>query len=1288
MNRMLRLTFLGFWFVTVCPHLLGAGGFVMNQGQWPSAVSFRYLQGNSQLYLEAQGWTYALYQFPPHASCLHHGCSHQGSEHNANMKGHAFRVNFLGVNPAPSVVGIRKKHLYHNYFQGQDRKKWVTKVPVFEGVLYDEMYPGIDLKVYQAGGNLKYDWVIAPGNNPDVIRWEYEGLDEVISLKDGGLELVTSVGKLIEMKPYAYQLINGNKVEVPSQFQVNEDGNLGFEFPEGYDTNSPLVIDPLVIFSTYSGATRDNWGFTATYDYDGNAYGGGVVFNPSYPVTTGAFQTNFGQGPTDIVISKYTPDGSQQLFATYLGGDSLERPHSLIVSPNDELIVFGYTESANFPVSANAFDPTYNGFGDIYVTKFSPDGARLIGSTFLGGTNVDGELNNLRENYGDDARGDVQVDDEGSIYLATVTSSQDFPIATLPVQSFQGKQDACIAKFNKDLSQLLWSSYFGGPEDDAAYSIALAGRDILYVTGGTASPNFPIANGVMGTPFQGDVDAFVARIDLAASRIRSSTLFGTPDYEQSYFVEVDDNEDVYLFGQTYGNFPIAGGVYGVPNGHQFIMKLNSDFRTLYWSTLVGSGGHTGPDISPTAFLVDECGRIYISGWGNLQRNQSQFLPLTPDALQDSTDGSYFYLAAYERDMDSLVFATYFGDNSGLGSGEHVDGGTSRFDPRGVVYQAVCASCNGLSGYFTTPTAYSRTNQSGGGCNMLLFKIDFQLPSVKAQFIPQDSLGDLLELGCAPLTVNFNNFSTGTPNTRYLWDFGDGDTLRQREPVHTFTRGGVYEVTLVLEDTTSCNFSDTLTATITVYDPAETAAGGDTTICQGDTVLLAASASGPDIFWDPAPGLDELDSVQTLAYPTSSITYYLNAENPAGCNSRDSIRVSVSQNVSLQVDLPKDTTICRGEEVAANASGAQTFTWLATPVTSLDADNPSISFAPEDTTVLLLIGNKDSLCTDTLTRRINVIPAFTASIQGPTRSCAGDPLVFRAVTDAPIFSWNTGETSPFLRIRPTEDQTIELLIPNPAPCPDTRVQQFVDVFQPPNLNITGGGPVCEGQSVELSVNTSAQVLWSTGEQSRTISVRPSETTTYSVTGTNGPCEVGPEFFTVEIVKNPIAAFSLSRTPFYAPVRIQFENTSQFAQTYEWNFGDGSPSVRDVNPYRGYSDSGTYTVTLVATNFLGCSDRTSYTFFVDLQHYLMPTAFSPNGDGANDFLLMPSYGLQSIDLSIFNRWGRRIFFTDNPNFSWDGTFQGRAVPEGVYVYRLKALGRNGLEKSEEGTITIIR
>jgi gliding motility-associated-like protein len=879
--------------------------FTPNAGQWQAAIKAKVDLANGALFLEDKSLTFNFID----ATYFSH--SHDYRTMVDSIQAHAFKWHFVKAN-TPKISFEKERKGVINYLNTQP---FVSNVKSYQKVNYQNVYEGIDYSIYEYAGGLKYDWIVHAHADPTDIKLRLEGVKD-IRIEDGRLFLHTSLNEIREERPYAYQWEAGEKVEVACRF-VWKKQRLSFDFPDGYDQEKPLIIDPEMIFSSYSGSVASNFGYTASYDDYGYLYAGGTAYNIGYPITVGAYQTAYNGGVigNDVVLSKYDTTGSFLVYSTYLGGAGDEVPHSLIVY-DEELFVMGTTGSADFPTTTGAFDETFNGGQalavngvginynngcDIYISRLNVDGTDLVSSTFLGGTNNDGFNSStvLRYNYADQMRGEIDIDEDGNCYIASSTFSSDFPIVNSLIQpAINGGQDGVIVKMDLNLSQIQWSSFWGGSGDDALYSLAFDSNKDLYACGGTESTNLTTTNDSYAPNYLGGVvDAFVSHFSNDGQSILHSTYFGSDQYDQSYFIELDKVDMVYLFGQSLApdNTLIFNAVFSQPNSGQFVSKLSSDLSTLEFSTVFGSGSG-GIDISPTAFLVDACNRIYCSGWGGTTNDATNQGPggsttdlvTTFDAFQSDTDGSDFYLIIFEDNANTLSYASFFGGNQ---AAEHVDGGTSRFDKKGIVYQSVCAGCGGFSDFPTTDNAVSNTN--GSSCNNAVFKFDPDFPLTVANF-------EAPSLTCE-WTITFDNLSLGDNNS-YFWDFGDGITSTNTTPTHTFNSVGTYEVKLISSDPTSCNLLDSITKTI-IIDENTTKSLDSLSICLGESVLLEApTLEGYSYQWFPNEGLDDSFQATTYATPTDSIMYYFVGQS-------DNCYDTVSQYVGVKnVLLEYESTV--------------------------------------------------------------------------------------------------------------------------------------------------------------------------------------------------------------------------------------------------------------------------------------------------------------------------------------------------------------------------------------------
>ena len=386
-------------FSLICLKLSAQNSFIENKGQINNNVLSKVNLSSGSLFIESTRLTYAFYDKEKLIKRHNYGSVEK-------IQAHSYTVSFLGANQNNISILNKPSVFYENYFLSPEYQ--ASYVRSYQNHEKQNLYQGIDILFYTKEDKLKYDLYVSPNADPKQIEIEYNGVENM-RLIEGDLYYETTVNKMKEYKPFAYQEINNKIILVPCFYNL-EDNIITFDFPEGYNQEYELVIDPILEFSTYSGSTADNFGYTATYDSYGFLYGGSTVFNIGYPTTTGAYDITYSNtaGGTDIAITKYDTSGTQRVFSTYLGGTSDELPHSMIVNNNNELFVFGTTGSSDFPVTQSSYQTTFKGGplfsptgigvsfpegSDIFISRISADGTSLLSSTFLGGTGNDG-LNN------------------------------------------------------------------------------------------------------------------------------------------------------------------------------------------------------------------------------------------------------------------------------------------------------------------------------------------------------------------------------------------------------------------------------------------------------------------------------------------------------------------------------------------------------------------------------------------------------------------------------------------------------------------------------------------------------------------------------------------------------------------------------------------------------------------------------------------------------------------------------------------------------------------------------
>ncbi|MDP4283464.1 MAG: PKD domain-containing protein [Bacteroidota bacterium] len=1192
---LISLVFVTFF---VTENLLAQVEFIENKGQWDSNVKYMSNAGDGSFFLQEKGFTIAQYS-PEDLENIkdrRHGIAvpSVGNQKikNNKIRAHSYSVQFLNAQ-TPQIFPDKPIPTVNNYFIGNDRSKWASDCKIYQAVTYRNIYPGIDIRYFVDGGsNLKYDFIVHPGADPGNIAMKYKGANK-ISLKNKELEVTTSLGTSRELEPITYQIIDNKKEEINCRYII-KDNIVRFNVKK-YSPDQTLIIDPTEIFFSYSGSTADNWGFTATYGPDGSFYGGGIVFGPGFPISSGPYDQSFN-GAFDIGIIKLSPDGRNRIYATYIGGSGEDQPHSLIVDEQGNLILAGRSNSANYPTTAN-YGP--GGGWDIVVTKLNASGSGIIGSMKIGGSENDGVniadengargLNSLKRNYGDDARSEVILDGSDNILVASCTQSTDFPTSAGAFQKADTgrQQDAVVLKLNPNCNGILFSTLLGGKENDAAYVLAIGNNNNIYVGGGTASPDFKgiTTTGVIKPAYSvpgatnDPCDGFIIELNNTGTSVLQGTYIGTGKADQVYGIDVDKFGFVYAMGTSEGNMPVINASYSNAGAKQFISKLQPDLSQFVYSTVFGSNGAVVPNISPTAFLVDRCENVYVSGWGGKSNNgfstgNTIGMPTTPDAIKRNTDasGSDFYFFVLKKDAVQQLYGTFFGQedpplgvNNPLTFGDHVDGGTSRFDRNGVIYQGMCANCFRTVAFPGTPGAWSTTDQAvgnNGQCNLGMLKIEMNFSGVRSSIRPSIDGVPNDTIGCVPLRVDF--LDTLNLGKLYYWDFGDGtgDTTTTPGNSHVYTNIGVFKVRLISIDSSTCNISDTSYKTIRV----------------GNKKVL-------------------LDFISQKLPPCTNLSY----------------------------DFTNTST--------ATSGGFQpnTFTWdfgdNTPPVTQSYSPPVTHTYAGPGTYNVQLSINDTSFCNspaDTV-KAVRLSPEVQALFTTSAHGCVPYNAEFTNNSLGGLsFSWDFGDGSTSSEVSPTH----------------------------------------------LYNNVGTYIV---------------KLKAYDSTSCN---KIDSATFTITVSPIPSALFTYSPNPSQENTITQFANQSINATQYLWNFGDGDTSS-EVNPQHLFNATSVFNVCLKASNDVGCSADKCINVSALIKPLVdVPSAFTPGRFGVNSTIMVEGFGIAEMRWSIYNRWGQKVYESNNRKSGWDGTFKGKLQPMDVYAYTLDVTFFDGTKTRKTGDITLLR
>ena len=686
----------------------------------------------------------------------------------------------------------------------------------------------------------------------------------------------------------------------------------------------------------------------------------------------------------------------------------------------------------------------------------------------------------------------------------------------------------------------------------------------------------------------------------------------------------------FLFDQ------INNALWSNPGSGQFVSKLYNNLNDIYYSTVFGSGN--GVNISPTAFLVDLCNKMYLSGWGGSVNNLSFLdnnagytnnMPISNDAYQNSsTDSSDFYIIVIEDDASGFIYGSYFGGDQ---SSEHVDGGTSRFDRKGKIYQAVCAGCGNNDDFPIYPSgAVSSTNNSPN-CNLGVFKMEFELPYVLADF-------EQPPLGCEPMTHNFINTSVVQNNSSFIWDFGDGNTSTQANPSHTFQESGTYQVQLIIRDTATCNFGDTIIKNIIVIGDSSYYLN-DITICQGENQQIGILPNPDTNFsynWSPNVGISNSIVSNPFADPSQTTNYTLLISNGI-CVDTAFQKVIVN---SPTISIDSSFVLCDHNDIIelnANSLGtANEFIWAdnssLTNVINSNTSDSIIEVSPnEDSWYYISVINngcsyKDSVFID--------VPIGDLNINGDSILCIGDSLLITAEAD--------------------------------------QNQDFIYFeFYPDSISIG---------------NNQNDSVWFQLYTNQYINVKALD----SISG----CQLFDSIFIVVDILPSTNILTSADFTVISPGSSTQLHVEPNGYQYQWEPSSSIDDPYSQNPIASPIITTTYMVNISSEN---CAKSDSITIEVKEltcgpPDVFIPNAFSPNNDGNNDTLIVRGKYISSenFEFKIFDRLGNIVFKTNNQYKGWSGDFleSNKKCDPGVFVYYLKLDCLDGQKFFKKGNITLLK
>ena len=674
------------------PIVLNASYFIENKGQYGKNTDFLFKGnglnawlGNANIVFEA----YSNSELPS-----------PDNKNNLLLRKRTHNFEMIFIDADFSTCETKNnKYPYFNYFLGRDSSSWYSNVRTHSEIIFKNVYKNIDLHFYTKNNSLRYDFIIHSGAKTDDIRIKFDYINDININKYNELSISTSLGLILHNNLFAYQETNSRIEQIDCHYYLNPDKTIGFVVGE-YDKNKTLVIDPL-IFSTYIGGSSYEYSEAIALDSNDNPVICGFTSSEKFPVTKGALDTVYNKNEffyPDAFVSKFSNDGKTLLFSTFIGGSADDYAKDLILDANDNIYITGFTYlSIDFPVK-NGYDMDHNGKYDSFITKLSSDGSQLIYSTFVGGSKddyataiyvdhqnqayitgystfsgdypltadafqtahkgaYDAFIAQLSSDGGrllystyiggnaDDFSQDIRVADDGRIYIAGITQSTDFPTTTNAYQrtlkdktGTQTGSDCFITAIYPGAKQLALSTLLGGDDKDAAYSFVLDENANIFLTGQTASINFPVTKDAFNTNYHisdpdfGVGDIFVAKLDSKAEKLIFSTFIGGNASETAYEI-LHISPYIYLTGVTNSkDFPVTARAFDETyndtnfRSDAFALRMSDDGSKLKYCTYIGGKNN---DIA-RKIAQTKYGYSLITG-----TTSSTDFPVTKNAFQSS-----------------------------------------------------------------------------------------------------------------------------------------------------------------------------------------------------------------------------------------------------------------------------------------------------------------------------------------------------------------------------------------------------------------------------------------------------------------------------------------------------------------------------------------------------------------------------------------------------------------------------------------------------------------------------
>ena len=817
--------------------------------------------------------------------------------------GSTVRLSFIGADEV-APEGEARLHEYNNYFLGDDPTRWATRVPIYREVVYSDLYQGIDLVYREEGQRIKYEYIVHPGADPSRIITRVEGHDS-LQVADGNLVISTKAGEITDSGLDVFYL-DGPEEKVACEFELFNPDTYGFRLSP-YDRSRTLVIDPLV-YGTFFGGSDGERAYVVV-DSIGDPYLIGGTESDDFPTTPGSYQLDHNGGQFECFISKFSSDGKSLVFSTFLGGSDWDSPGQALIDQSGNIYLSGSTMSSDFPTTSGAYQEDFGGGShwsddDCYLLKLNATGDRLIYSTYIGSDDDD------------DQGGAICLASDGSVIMNGLTRSSNFNVTQGAFQTIHnGGREAFVCKLNPQGSDLVFSTFLGGSDNEGIAGIAVDSNGSIYVSGETSSTDFPTTAGAYQTTLKGRYNAFITKLSSDGSSLVYSTYLGGDESTRAAGILVDGSDSAHVTGYTgSSNFPTTPGAFKTTHTDDetdiFITRLSADGKSLVSSTLLG--GERGE--SASGILLDEEDNVCLCG----ETRSTQF-PTTKAAPQKSNNGGEEAIVCkLSADYSELLYSTYLGGQS------YESAYSIAFDSRGLVW---------VGGYthstdFPTTEDAHQTHLNGQETDGFLCKVNMDTKAPAADAGPDVAIDQHQNV-----TFNGTNSTDNIDIVNWTWSFiydGEPRTLYNSTANFTFHDVGLYNVTLTIRDEGTNTGTDTMNVTVRDITPPVADAGILQIINEDRQVNLDGTRSIDNVAivnWTWTFTYN--GTTVTLFGPDPVFTFHVPGEYEINLNVTDAMGLWDIDHVTIHVlDVtdpvavaPGDITMEQHDKVALDGTGS-------------------------------------------------------------------------------------------------------------------------------------------------------------------------------------------------------------------------------------------------------------------------------------------------------------------------------------------------------------------------------